>query len=305
MKSLLHNLQSLTGRRVARLVVVLLAGLLLVVGISVGLRGVSAESLRRFGITEQSRVGKLIEKIRPRAKLAISMKAAPALPFTQWTVTNGNDTGSGSLRSAISSAAAGDTIIFSSGVTTVALTSGELLIDKSLTIDGGTAGVTITRSSGTFRIFNISSGTVALNKLTISGNTASSNGGGFYMAAGALNLTNCMVAGNQSSGGLGGGIYMGGAALLKNTIVATNTAGGSANIGGNSVDPASSYNFIGSGSGGLTNGTNGNRQRQHRFVCGAIAGHVHRHDFGQRFRCRFDQQSVPSGHAYHHDSRHR
>ena len=69
------------------------------------------------------------------------------------TVTNGSNTGTGSLRSAISSASSGDIIVFS-GVTTVSLTSGELIINKNLTINGG-SGVTITRSSGTFRIFNI------------------------------------------------------------------------------------------------------------------------------------------------------
>ncbi|HNC44515.1 MAG TPA: hypothetical protein PLU80_10130, partial [Acidobacteriota bacterium] len=83
-------------------------------------------------------------------------------------VTNGNDSGTGSLRQAIVDVCSGGTITFQAGVTTVTLTSGELLVNKSLTIDGGASGVTVTRGSGTFRIFNISSGnTVTLNKLTI------------------------------------------------------------------------------------------------------------------------------------------
>lgn len=54
------------------------------------------------------------------------------------TVTNGNDTGAGSLCQAIANAIGGDVIVLS-GVTTVALTSEELDVNKSLTIDGGTA----------------------------------------------------------------------------------------------------------------------------------------------------------------------
>src|SRR5687767_3977910 len=55
-------------------------------------------------------------------------------------VSNGNDKGSGSLRQAIMGAADGDVIQFK-GVNTVILTSGELVLSKSLTIDG--KGVTI------------------------------------------------------------------------------------------------------------------------------------------------------------------
>ena len=51
------------------------------------------------------------------------------------TVTNSNDNGPGSLRQAIIDAAPGDTINFD--VTgTISLTTGELLINKSLTIIG-------------------------------------------------------------------------------------------------------------------------------------------------------------------------
>src|SRR5215831_7082018 len=52
------------------------------------------------------------------------------------TVTNGNDHGSGSLRKAILDASSGDTINFAPNVTTVNLTSDELVIGKNLTISG-------------------------------------------------------------------------------------------------------------------------------------------------------------------------
>ncbi len=55
------------------------------------------------------------------------------------TVTNTNDNGAGSLRQAIADAHNGDTIDF--GVTgTITLTTGELLVDKSITISGPGCG---------------------------------------------------------------------------------------------------------------------------------------------------------------------
>ena len=62
-----------------------------------------------------------------------------------YAVCNGNDSGSGSLRQAILNASSGDTITFAPSVTTVTLTSGELVIDKNLTITGpGANRLTVT-----------------------------------------------------------------------------------------------------------------------------------------------------------------
>jgi len=52
------------------------------------------------------------------------------------TVTSGADGGTGTLRQAILNASVGDTINFAAGITTINLTSGELLIDRNLTING-------------------------------------------------------------------------------------------------------------------------------------------------------------------------
>src|SRR6266851_5817915 len=58
------------------------------------------------------------------------------------TVMNTNDAGAGSLRQAIISAAAGDTIVFAAAVTgTIVLTTGLLDINKNLTIQGPGANV--------------------------------------------------------------------------------------------------------------------------------------------------------------------
>src|SRR5437660_3339606 len=82
-----------------------------------------------------------------------------SMPGHAATVTNAADNGPGTLRQAIATAQSGDTIGFSiTGA--IVLTNGELLIAKSLTIQGPGAGnLTVQRSTSTgtpdFRIFNL------------------------------------------------------------------------------------------------------------------------------------------------------
>src|SRR5690242_15618560 len=77
-------------------------------------------------------------------------------------VTSTADNGAGSLRQVISSSSSGDTVTFA--ITgTITLTNSELVINKSLTVQGPGSGLlSIERSSaiGTpdFRIFNIQAG---------------------------------------------------------------------------------------------------------------------------------------------------
>ncbi len=62
------------------------------------------------------------------AELLLNATSARAATIT---VTNGNDSGYGSLRQAIVFASPGDTINFAPSVTTVNLTTAELVIDES------------------------------------------------------------------------------------------------------------------------------------------------------------------------------
>ncbi|NEO85775.1 MAG: DUF4347 domain-containing protein [Spirulina sp. SIO3F2] len=143
-----------------------------------------------------------------------------------FTVTNGNDAGTGSLRQAISDAngAAGADEIRFSGVTAVDLTSGELGITEELTITGGNSNVTVERnaSAANFRIFNVTGGAeTTFENVTIANGKTSDRGGGIQ-SNGAVNLINSTVTGNSSSD-RGGGIYTNRAVTLTNSTISANS----------------------------------------------------------------------------------
>src|SRR5262249_44184092 len=85
------------------------------------------------------------------------------------TVTNTNDSGPGSLRDALAIANDGDTIDATGISGTITLTSGELLVDTSVTINGAGADVLAVDGGMVSRGFRIvSSGlTVTISGFTI------------------------------------------------------------------------------------------------------------------------------------------
>ncbi|MEM9542228.1 MAG: CHAT domain-containing protein [Cyanobacteria bacterium P01_E01_bin.42] len=162
-----------------------------------------------------------------------------------YTVTNGSDTGTGSLREQIAIAnltPLADEIRFS-GVSAIALTSAQLDIDTltggDLTITGENNTITIQRnaSASNFRIFNITgSGRVTLDRLAIrNGAETGGTGGGIYNSQSTLTLTESTIASNSAVSS-GGGIYnFGGTVNLFRSTVSGNSAfsgGGIANGGG-------------------------------------------------------------------------
>ncbi|MFI5457310.1 MAG: beta strand repeat-containing protein [Isosphaerales bacterium] len=128
------------------------------------------------------------------------------------------------------------------------------------------------------------SGTLAVTDSTIESSLAGSSPSGGIENSGTLTLTNSTIADNNSGidnfgtltavnttiaynapyfASTGGGLYdeTGSTSILDNTIVAlnTNTYSAPEDITGGPVSSASAYNLIGTGgSGGLTNGRNGN-----------------------------------------------
>jgi predicted outer membrane repeat protein len=168
-------------------------------------------------------------------------------PANVITVTNGNDSGSGSLRQALADANDGDTINFDASVGTVTLTTAELAIDKSLTLSGAPQMVTVARSSQTeFRIFHVMPGhSVEINGLTISGgHITGDNGGGILNDHSTLTIAYCTVFGNaivsaEFGPNSGGGIYNSGTMTLNQVVVNNNNAsfsgGGEGRIWGGGI----------------------------------------------------------------------
>src|SRR5262249_49336621 len=147
------------------------------------------------------------------------------------TVTNNLDSGTGSLRAEIAAAQSGDTIRFAGKLAgqTITLTSGELAINKSLDIEGPSAGLLTVSGHHASRVFDIQgSVTVTIAGLTIANGQVSDDfGGGIANEAGAtLYLVNDTVAGNTAYG-IGGGLW--------NDIGATVHVSGSTFLGNKAI----------------------------------------------------------------------
>ncbi|MBD0369759.1 MAG: DUF11 domain-containing protein [Pyrinomonadaceae bacterium] len=171
------------------------------------------------------------------------------------TVTNTADSGSGSLRDAITNICPGGTITITA-TGTIQLASALPDIDKNMTINGPGAnqleikGKIATVGDPTeYRVFNITSavtdtkindltisnggdatggggiknaGQIFLNRVTVKNNTTTSTGGGI-LNSGVVNLNNSTVSNNVASL-QGGGIYNTGDMGIGNTTISTNTA---------------------------------------------------------------------------------
>jgi hypothetical protein len=156
-------------------------------------------------------------------------------------VTNGADSGSGSLRQIIADAFPGDTVGFAWNVPRVLLTSVQLIapVDArihllgDITISGLPGDRRVTIESDTVqgyslrsRIFFVPSGvTVSLDNLILTGGDFIGNGGAIRND-GNLTVTNSTIAGN-TAWFRGGGIYNHGSTavlLVQNSIISNNRA---------------------------------------------------------------------------------
>jgi hypothetical protein len=185
------------------------------------------------------------------AAISFILACAVAIPVqaTIITVTNTNDRGPGSLRQALMDSNDGDTIDATGISGVITLVFGELLVQKSVTINGAGADVLAVEGNTNIRVFQIGTNETvtisdltirngqgdfgggilngAASTLTIINSTLSGNFGAFGGAAyneGTLSIVNSTVSGNTSNEG--GGIYNAGTLTITNSTLSGNTAGG-------------------------------------------------------------------------------
>lgn len=186
--------------------------------------------------------------------IAACLCLGASLGAATFSVTNLNDTGTGSLRQAVTdaeAAAGADNIIFNATLNgTISLLTALPDITQSLTVEGPTAAnsaVTVSRAATAatnFRIFTITAGTVSISDLTIAdGNvTGAPAEGGGIRNAGTLTMTRCTVrdcvaTGDDNAAGTGGaanggGIFSNGALSLTDCMIMECEAHGGASTSG-------------------------------------------------------------------------
>lgn len=149
-------------------------------------------------------------------------------------VTNANDAGAGSIRQTVADVPAGGFVLFDdffrTQARTIALPTGQITIDKSLSIIGTGANVLTVQNtqapSSTSRVFLIN-GTVNLSGMTITSGNVDGAGGGMN-TDGTVILNNVNITGNKAGLYGGGTITAGNNKVLINVqfTVANNAAAG-------------------------------------------------------------------------------
>src|SRR5262245_3525425 len=158
---------------------------------------------------------------RPRCLPGLETLEAREVPST-FTVLNLADSGAGSLRQAVVDAngsPGADTIQFAPGLHgTITLSSGQLSITDSLTINGPGADRLAVSGNDSSRVFAIEPGTtasVSLAGMTITRGRADRNaphgavGGGIYHDGGSLSLAHVVLDDNRAVGDAGSAIVLG------------------------------------------------------------------------------------------------
>ena len=229
----------------------------------------------------------------------LTVTVPPARAVT-YTVTNTSDSGSGSLRAAISDANAtadNDVIVFDipgcpNGVCTIVLTSGQFTVSGN-----NSAGtLTISHSAGpqnliisgnhVSRIFYVDSGAhLSVDGLTMERGTAEAGGG--ILSRGDLRITNAAIQDCVSINyWAGGGIAnYGGNLVLELTEVRNNTAtwggGGIFSIDGPlSIRDSTIAGNVGYGGGGIDLSAYANYSWSATIVNSTLSGNVSRHPDG-------------------------
>jgi HYR domain len=183
------------------------------------------------------------------ASLGLATRTAHAQPAATLTVTDcSGETGLGRIGTVISSASAGDTIMFSCGGTIPI--SSTLTISQNLTLDGSGQSVTLDGSNSA-EVLSVNSGvSFTLNALTIA-HGIGLIGGGLANQSGTVSISNSTFA-NNSASSAGGGLASGGGTVnIGGSIVANNSGGnckGGVTDQGYNLESATDCGFTGTGS---------------------------------------------------------
>jgi len=194
-------------------------------------------------------------------------------------VLNNLDSGAGSLREAIRSAQSDDTIVFSPSLNgqTITLTSGELMIERDIDIEGPGASLLAVSGNDHSRVFTIhGAADVTIAGLTITHGLATGNGAGENSTGGGailnfggnLTVQNAVLSHNRALGGDEVSYFDGGAILnVKSanltitdcTFVGNMVGGAVAGNGGAITNYATAFiarcNFIGNQARGYDGGS--------------------------------------------------
>lgn len=151
-----------------------------------------------------------------------------ALCIPTITVTSKGDNGPGTLRQAIADICEHSTIDFAPGLAeqTINLTSGELLITKSLAITNPYASNLSVSGNNTYRVFHIDFDTVVtLEHFSIISGYHASEGGGGIFSKGTLTLNGMIFDSNSSA--YGGALQNEGPVIVNNSNFKNNSSTGS------------------------------------------------------------------------------
>ncbi|MGC3960617.1 MAG: choice-of-anchor Q domain-containing protein [Verrucomicrobiota bacterium] len=161
------------------------------------------------------------------------------------------NSGPNSLRAAIASVPSGGTVIFAPNLSgqTITLTSGQIVLSNSVTIDASTLanGISINGNASS-RIFQVLNGAnVVLNALTLTNGYQGTNGfAGAIANYGTLALNNCTLAGNSVAPfGTGGAIHNVGQLTLSGCTLFANTGKFAGAINNNAVCTLKNCTFSG------------------------------------------------------------
>jgi len=172
------------------------------------------------------------------AAVVVALGVGASAQAAAISVTNGNDSGSGSLRAAVAAASPGEAIMVPA--LTVFLTSGQIVVSKSLTIIGAGARETTISGTGQSRVFDITSGTASISGVTVTGGDGfdtpggtAGSGGGILLNGATLTLADSTVIGNQTMGTAeGSGIQANSSLTVLRSTISFNSGPGSNRAGG-------------------------------------------------------------------------